>query len=67
MKYTVFAVNEKGRRLWEYDDLDINEATVYADDSISNDHQIFIEWFRSVDGQSGYLNRDGHSPVGKAW
>ena len=29
--------------------------------------QIFVTWFRVRDGQKGYLNRDGYSPVGKAW
>ena len=29
--------------------------------------QVYISWFRSADGQRGYLNTDGHSPVGKPW
>ena len=29
--------------------------------------QIYIEWDRASDGQQGYLNRGGHSPVGQAW
>ena len=28
---------------------------------------VYIKWFRASDGQHGYLNRDGHSPVGKRW
>ncbi len=29
--------------------------------------QVYITWYRASDGQHGYLNRDGHSPIGKAW
>jgi len=29
--------------------------------------QVYVTWFRATDEQKGYLNRDGHNPVGKAW
>lgn len=29
--------------------------------------QIYITWYRETDGNKGYLNRDGHSPIGQAW
>ncbi|MBI2424187.1 MAG: hypothetical protein HYV27_15255 [Candidatus Hydrogenedentes bacterium] len=39
----------------------ITAAREYPDD------QIFAQWYRASDGQIGYLNTDGNSPVGKAW
>ena len=29
--------------------------------------QVYVMWYRESDGQHGYLNIDGHSPIGQAW
>lgn len=39
------------------------QAELYA----AEGSQVFVTWFRGSDDQHGYLNRDGHGPVGKAW
>ena len=32
------------------------------------DNKIFVSWYRSSDGQHGYLNSDGnHAITGEAW
>lgn len=31
------------------------------------DKLVFIEYFRSNDGQKGYINRDGFDITGKSW
>jgi len=40
---------------------------VATEGAMDRNGRIFIRWFRPTDGQVGYLNRDGHSPVGIAW
>lgn len=62
MKYTV-EINEDSM----INDLNEKEAIEQAELYSADGKQVFITWFRESDGQHGYLNRDGHNPVGKSW
>lgn len=69
MKYTV-TVNKNGIEISSIPDCSQREARKVArDEAKSNPNaQIFVEWFRSSDGQHGYLNPDGnHAITGQAW
>jgi hypothetical protein len=38
-------------------------------DELAKDEEnhVFVSFYRSSDGQHGYLNRDGHAITGKRW
>lgn len=64
MKYCVFLQNDNAVTEWEMRDLSQKEAEKEAFEAarvLNDGEQIFV----ICDG--GYLNQDGHSPVGKAW
>ena len=70
MTYTVFTVSMKtGERTRGADYTSLAKARWEAAHSAGNlfSDQVFIEFFRKSDGQRGYINRDGASPVGQAW
>lgn len=51
-----------------YHDLSRREAEQTAKQEAAKQQQVFVTWFRSSDGQHGYLNRDGnHAITGTAW
>lgn len=64
MRYCVFLQNDNAVTEWEMRDLSQKDAEKEAFEAarvLNDGEQIFV----ICDG--GYLNQDGHSPVGKAW
>ena len=35
--------------------------------AVDNENHVYIAWYRASDGQTGYLNRDGHGITGQRW
>jgi len=72
MKYTI-ELTQQGFIYQTYECDDEQDAIETAKKIIENDgknlnYEVFVSFFRSSDGQTGYLNPDGnHSPVGKDW
>lgn len=67
-KYNV-ELSFEGMVVNTFDGLTKNEATEKAKyESLNEDYQVFVSWFRQSDGQKGYLNRDlDNSITGSAW
>lgn len=43
-------------------------AREYVEKYPQPQYQVFVSWYRSSDGQHGYLNSDGnHAITGQAW
>ena len=69
MKYTVTTEFE-GISISEQSGLSKAEAirTAKNEAKSDTDNQVFVNWYRKSDGQTGYLNSDGdHAITGKAW
>jgi len=70
MKYTVEIVTNKGEGETAYKtglSRKTAVATARAETQNAN-NRVYITWYRSTDGQRGYLNRDGnHAITGEAW
>lgn len=62
-------VNFEGMTVSTSNGLTQEEAIKKAkEESQNEDCQVFVSWFRSSDGQKGYLNRDlNHDITGVAW
>lgn len=68
MEYTVYKIKADDiDREWEIPGLNESGAAEEAASRADGNGQVFVEFFRASDGQVGYLNRDGHGPVGRAW
>lgn len=71
MNYNV-QIENYGNIINEYTELSKKEAIEIAkkeaNRSENSKYQIYVTWFRSSDGQKGYLNPNGdHDITGKAW
>lgn len=63
--YTIICVDEYGTEQWRLGPFGADRAETEAREESQQapeGHKIFITC-----GHSGYLNHDGHSPVGSAW
>jgi hypothetical protein len=72
MNYTIFIKDREGDLISEYTVKGQKAAMQAAEAERANpenkDNLIFVSWFRSSDGQRGYLNPNGdHKIIGKAW
>jgi len=69
MKYEVYKIEESGNEEILGDHLSERRAEAMARRAAATAKtgKVFVRWFRAADGQLGYLNRDGHNPVGHAW
>ena len=69
MKVDVIAKRESGEETCLATDVAERVAVKLAAEQAGkrDDWQVYIRWYRQSDGQVGYRNRDGHSPVGRAW
>jgi len=70
MKYTVEVIKrETGEHIADYPNCSQREAKQIArKEAKDSTNQVFVSWFRSSDGQHGYLNPNGdHAITGKAW
>jgi len=68
-KYTIDTLSIAGRHQQYQSDLSLSEVLIAAPLAArQGTHQVYVSWYRSSDGQTGYLDRDGnHTPVGHAW
>jgi hypothetical protein len=69
MKYSV-VIKKNGMTISEIFDCTKAEAkkVAKAKAAENKDVQVFVTWFRSSDGQHGYLNSNGdHAITGTAW
>ena len=67
MRYSVELINEFGPTA-EYCNVSKKEAIKAARKESSEGRKVFVCWFRSSDGQKGYLNPDGdHAVMGESW
>jgi len=70
MTYSIIGVENSGRLNTLLRGLSKPQAIVRAYRLSRNpaNGQIFVEWYRSTDGQHGYLNPSGdHAITGNAW
>ena len=70
MKYTVEVKSRStGEPVADYPDCSQREAKQIARrEAADRNNQVFVSWFRSSDGQHGYLNPDGnHAITGDTW
>jgi hypothetical protein len=71
MKYTV-EIKNNGQTVADYENLPQKEAErvakIEAGKPENKNNQVFVTFFRSSDGQHGYLNSDGNHDIGgQAW
>jgi hypothetical protein len=70
MNYTVEVKSRNtGEAIADYPNCSQREAKRIAkQEAADKNNQVFVSWFRSSDGQHGYLNSDGnHAITGTAW
>ena len=69
MTYDIIVVDETGDEKNGGTGLSKSEATNKARAlAATTDKQVYVTWFRPLDGQHGYLNSNGdHAITGKAW
>lgn len=69
MKNYCVELSFEGMVLNTFDGLTKQEAIEKAkEESLNEDYQVFVSWFRVSDGQKGYLNRDlDNNITGSAW
>lgn len=68
MEYTVYGTfDDSFDNEWEIRGLTESEARKEANDRATGPEKVFVGFYRRSNSQIGYLNRDGHSPNGKAW
>lgn len=67
IEYTVHGIDDSGNEEWYVSDLSKAEAGKEAMHRRTNTYRVFVTFARHSDGQKGYLNPDGHSPVGRTW